>query len=498
MIGRTPLVVVTLPSRSVESARRDAATAAEAGADGAEIRLDRLPSGELARLSELFPPPIPLLATLRSRIEGGDGPDDVAARARILAAAAVLPFRWIDLEYDRDLELLGQLPPAVGAVLSTHLPAGAGPAELERRLRQGPPAGALRKIVLPASVGTLIGRVLPAVPPPGEIPLLIATTGPSGPLLRAWSKRLGMPLVFASLPQGPPGRRGPLPVEPGQIPVDRLRWFFDNEGEAPIFGIAGHPVAHSASPFLHSGWLRHEGRRGLYVPLDFASDEEFVEALPILAAHGFKGLNVTHPFKETAFAAASRVARGAEACGVANCLTFRGDEVEAENTDLAAILRRLEELRTAGTWNGRTVTVLGAGGAARATLAAARELGASRHLVARRPESTRTLAETFGAGIGSPDKISAGDLVVHATDVGRAGAEELQFPLASLVDASTHVVDWVYRPDDPVIRTTVESVGATYEDGWRLLVYQAAESFAVWWDDPPAEDEVTAAIEVGR
>jgi shikimate dehydrogenase len=496
MKGRLPLVIVTLPARSIPGLREEVRLAQDAGADGAEVRLDRLPPDELARLGELFPSPLPLIATLRSRIEGGEGPDDAASRIGPLQEAATKPFEWIDLEYDRDRELVGQFPVRGGAILSTHLTA-ADASDLERRMRQGTPPGSVRKIVLPASVGALLSRVLPAIPPPGEVPLTLLTTGGSGPLLRAWSKRLGLPLVFACLPQGPPRSRGPAPVESGQIPADRLRWFLDAETDAPIFGIAGHPVAHSASPYLHSRWMRHGGRRGLYVSLDFASDDEFVDSLPILSENGFRGLNVTHPFKETAFASASRVGRGAEACGVANCLTFRGGEVEAENTDLAAILRRLEELRAQGTWNGRTITVLGAGGAARATLAAAQLIGAHAYVVARRPESVRALIESFGAESGPPREPAAGDLVVHATDVGRAGAGALELSLDSVVRRSTHVVDWVYRPDDPVVRIGAERAGASYEDGWRLLVYQAAASFAVWWDEAPSAGEVTSAIEEG-
>ena len=496
MTRRPPLVIVTLPGRSVAELRGEIIEARNAGADGAEVRLDRLAPRELALLPELFPAPLPLLATLRSRVEGGEGPDDVASRIERLLPLGALPFEWIDLEYDRDRDLTGQLRPPGGTILSSHLAAADLP-DLDRRMRQPVPSGSVRKVVIPASIATLLDRVIPALPPLGETSLVVLTTGASGPLLRAWSGRLGNPLVFASLPQGGPREGSRSPVEPGQIPADRLRWFLDADEAAPVFGIAGHPVGHSASPYLHSRWMRHAGHRGLYVPLDFASDEEFVDSLPVLADRGFRGLNVTHPFKQAAFAAASRVGRGAEACGVANCLTFRGGEVEAENTDLAAMLRRLEELRNSGLWGGRSVTVLGAGGAARATLAAAKSLGAGLHLVARRPEAARALEESFGAGTGTPPAPRPGDLVVHATDAGRAGAGALDLPFASLVGPGVHVLDWVYRPDEPTIRSVAEAGGATYEDGWRLLVYQAASSFDVWWGAPPSDVEIAATVGEG-
>ncbi len=60
-----------------------------------------------------------------------------------------------------------------------------------------------------------------------------------------------------------------------------------------------------------------------------------------------------------------------------------------------------------------------------------------------------------------------------------------------------HLLDWVYTPDDPSIRQAAERSGATYEDGWRLLVYQAAASFALWWGNDPEPTSFEAAIAEG-
>ncbi len=324
---------------------------------------------------------------------------------------------------------------------------------------------------------------------------MLLTTGPSGALLRAWSKRFRFPLVYASLPDAS-GGTSPTPVEPSQIPADRLRHFFSGD-DAPLFAVTGHPVAHSLSPYLHSRWMRKRRVPGLYISLDIQSESEFVESLAPLAAGGFRGLNVTHPWKSAALESATRVGRGAEACGAANCLTFRDDEIEAENTDLVAILRRLDELRRVGEWDGGAMAVIGAGGAAAATLTAARELGVPASVSARAPERAAAIAKRFGATPLDSSGSRPVSLVVHATDVGRGGTGPLEAPLADLVDSSTHVLDWGYSPVDPTVRAITEAAGGRYEDGWRLLVYQAAASFGVWWGTEPAPEELAATIVEG-
>jgi shikimate dehydrogenase len=497
MTAVAPRIVVTLPARDCATAISEVARARAAGADLAEVRFDRWDASERSRPERLFPSALPLIATLRSRAEGGEGPDDPGERARFLAPLRAHPFAAVDLEAVRDLAEISHRP-GVGEpthIVSTHLAASATAGDVARALKFAP-AGAVRKVVVPATVAVALRELLPVLRVTDAGPRLLLTTGPSGALFRAWSYRLGFPLVFARLPPLA-DRNEPEVVEPSQVPVDDLRTFFDGGPTAPLFALLGHPVAHSQSPYLHGRWMRGSRRSGLYVALDVGSEAEFVEALPALASGGLKGVNITHPWKAVALATASRVDRAAEICGAANCLTLRGDEVEASNTDLAAILRRLKELRAEARWDGREILVVGAGGAAAATLAAARQLSVDAVVLARDAVAAGEIAGRFGARVAPDGKSRDFALVVHATPVGRAEAGGLEPAIGPRLRPGGLLLDWVYAADRLDLKEAAARAGCAYEDGWRLLVYQAAASFALWWGEDPPTSEVAAVLEEG-
>lgn len=488
MSGFRPKLVVSLPARTAAEASRQVEWARVAGGDLAEIRLDFWSATERQRVGRLFPSSLPLVGTLRSRAEGGSGPDASEERAPVLMNLATEPFAFVDLEVARDRQLEEPIR-TLGRhiVRSSHLPKGSRTDDVRARL-SGPPAPpGILKVVVPASLTTAIADLLPLLENlPDPRPVLL-TTGPPGALGRALARELRLPWVFCSLPE----TEASDPVEPSQIPVDRMARFYSVEG-APRFAVVGHPVAHSLSPRIQHAWMAQADRFGLYFPLDLSSPEEFRRALEYLPAHGFLGLNVTHPWKHLAYEAAATRSADAIASGVANCLSFGDGAISAENTDLDAIVRRLTELREAGHWDGRALTVLGGGGAARATLVAAQRIGSRATVLTRRPSAAEALAAEFDARPALAD--GPATLIVNATDFGRAGRGPFELPLRSLLSDRSYLLDWVYAPDDPQVEKMVRSAGARYEDGRRLLVYQAAASYRIWWGEPPSPESVESMV----
>jgi shikimate dehydrogenase/3-dehydroquinate dehydratase type I len=489
MTEAKPVLIVSLPARGLVAARREIEIARAAGADLAEIRLDRWPAAERARVRELFPSPLPLVGTLRSRAEGGEGPDEPEERARALRDATEAPFAYIDLEAARDLPGESLSLEDRRTVLSSHLSEGTPWSEVVRQIARPARGSGVRKVVVFATLAECVDGLLPHVAslrPPRPV---VLTTGPSGSLWRVWAVGLGIPWVFTALPES----EAVEPVEPAQIPIDQMVQYRATPG-APIFAVVGHPISHSKSPALHNGWMRADARPGIYVRLDIVSESEFRRALAVLPERGVRGINVTHPWKQVAYSTADERTDDARAAGTANCLSFTSGRSSAENTDLGAMRRRLDELVREGRWDGTELAVLGGGGAARATLAAARARGARATVFARDPRGTSELLADFGARDGGATSPARFGLVVHATDVGRVPGRSLEVPLRELLGPRSFVLDWVYDPPDRTIARTALASGASYEDGRRLLIYQAAESYRTWWGTPPAPIGVEAAL----
>src|SRR5690242_21653997 len=103
-------------------------------------------------------------------------------------------------------------------------------------------------------------------------------------------------------------------------------------GKAKLAGIIGWPVTHSLSPVLHGHWLAEYEIDGAMVPLA-AGREDFAAVIDGVRRAGFKGVNVTVPHKEAAFAIAHRADEAAKSAGAANLLIFQDGQIEARNTD---------------------------------------------------------------------------------------------------------------------------------------------------------------------
>lgn len=271
----------------------------------------------------------------------------------------------------------------------------------------------------------------------------------------------------------------------------------------PLAGVIGHPIAHSRSPALHGFWLKRYGIKGHYIPMDIAQTD-LKEALAFLPKLGFVGLNVTIPHKETVLALADVVTDRAALIGAANTLIFRKDgKIHADNTDGAGFVANLRQNFPA--WNPQSgpAAIFGAGGAARAVIAALIELGVPEIRIANR---TRPRAEALRADFGTrlqvydwvqaakmPDGAS---LVINATSLGMIGKPDFPIPLEAL-RRGTLVTDLVYTPLMTPFLIAAQDRGAHVVDGLGMLLHQAAPGFERWFNHRPEVDDATRAAVLG-
>ena len=262
----------------------------------------------------------------------------------------------------------------------------------------------------------------------------------------------------------------------------------------PLLGVCGWPVAHSRSPQMHEAALAACGLahwRYLRLPLP---PELFAETVRALPAAGFRGVNVTIPHKEAALALAGTASEAARAIGAANTLTFEPDgSIAADNTDAPGLLSALGRR-----WDpaGRTALVLGAGGAARATVYALREAGAADVAVWNRtPERARALAAALGAR--AVERPGSAEIIVNCTSVGLADpdASFKALPLqADSLATGSCVVDMVYRDGGTRLLEAARTRGADVIDGLEILVAQGAASFERWTGRTAPREAMRAAV----
>lgn len=267
----------------------------------------------------------------------------------------------------------------------------------------------------------------------------------------------------------------------------------------PLAGVLGHPIAHSRSPALHGHWLKRYGIKGHYIPMNVAP-EDLQEALNMLPRLGFVGVNVTIPHKEAALKLADVVTDRASLIGAANTLIFRKDgRIHADNTDGAGFIANLRQ--SAPNWQPAAgpAVVLGAGGAARAVVAALIEVGVPEvRLTNRTRPRADAIRADFGAKVTVSDWVQAGNLmegaatVVNTTSLGMVGKPELRVPLDAL-EPTALVTDLVYAPLKTQLLEQAEALGCTVVDGLGMLLHQAVPGFERWFGHRPEVDAETRA-----
>jgi len=249
-------------------------------------------------------------------------------------------------------------------------------------------------------------------------------------------------------------------------------------------GILGHPVAHSKSPAMHEAAGRALGIHVSYARFDVAP-ELVGDAVRGVRALSIDGVNVTVPHKHAVIPFLDSIDDNARLIGAVNTIRRDGTHLRGSNTDAPGLVRSLEEA-------GVPLTVLGAGGAARAAIVGlARAGAASVSIVARRIEASETLAAELSEGLACPITANREDslgsvlrettLLVQSTSAtleGSADAEDFaaRLPL-ELMPNGAAVVDLVYKPLETTVLAKARARGLHCVDGLGMLLHQGAIAF---------------------
>jgi len=266
--------------------------------------------------------------------------------------------------------------------------------------------------------------------------------------------------------------------------------------EPDRYAVVGNPIAHSKSPEIHAQFAAQTGQCLVYERL-LAPLDDFAGTVRFFAEAGGRGLNVTVPFKLQAHALATMLTPRAHAAAAVNTLYFTGGEIIGDNTDGAGLVRDI--VRNAGaSLAGKSVLLLGAGGAARGVMLPLLEQQPSRLVVANRTLSrAEELAAQFAAhgeiGVAAFAALDgAFDVVINAT-AASLHAELPPIP-AHVFGAQTLAYDMMYGTAPTVFMEFAGAQGARTRDGLGMLVEQAAASFLLWRGVMPDTAPVLAAL----
>jgi len=262
----------------------------------------------------------------------------------------------------------------------------------------------------------------------------------------------------------------------------------------PLAGVVGWPISQSRSPALHGYWLKRYGIAGYYVPLGIAP-QDFENGIRSLPRLGFRGVNITLPYKQTVLPLADKISDRAALIGAANTLIFRDDGgIYADNTDGYGFIENLRQ--NAPGWSARTgpCLVLGAGGAARGIVSALVTEGAPEIRIANRTrQRAEILKDQYGARITIVDWNRAADAmdgamtIINTTSLGMTGQPDLNISFRAAPGAAI-ATDIVYNPlITPFLREAAAS-GLTTVDGLGMLLHQAVPGFRQWFEHSPEVD----------
>ena len=258
-----------------------------------------------------------------------------------------------------------------------------------------------------------------------------------------------------------------------------------------LAGVMGWPVSHSRSPVIHNHWLRQYRLPGAYVllPVDPA---KLAVAIPGLAALGFAGCNVTVPHKVAVMPLVQRVDPVATRIGAVNTIVVEPDgSLSGLNTDGFGYIQSLLDAQPGWRADAGPVTVLGAGGAARAVIVSLAERGAREIRLANRTlQRAQDLAREFGSPVTAipweqrHDALADAAMLVNTTTQGMSGQPALDLSLDKL-PARALVSDIVYVPLETPLLAAARRRGNPTVNGLDMLLNQARPAFKAWFGVMP-------------
>jgi 3-dehydroquinate dehydratase/shikimate dehydrogenase len=459
-------VTVTAPTMAELRRKRDEVV----DADMVELRLDSVSDPDVA--GALSGRRLPAIVTCRPTWEGGQFRGSEDERRSLLREALAQGAEYVDVEWKANFtDIVAQDRGRV--VLSMHDFDGV-PHDLVEQARAMRSTGA--GIVKLAVKTTRLSDCLPLLDlgvQIGRDGAVLIGMGECGLATRVLAKRFGSRWTYAGNER-----------QVGQLTAGEmleLYRFPSLTKRTEVYGLVGSPLTHSASPSMHNAAFKSVGLDAVYLPFPAADADDFVT---FGRALGVRGASVTIPFKVALRDRVDEADAVARRIGAINTIREIEGRWIGGNTDAAAFLR---PLRDRVPLSGMRVAVLGAGGSARAVVAALGGTDARVSVHARDRARAEELAMTAAASVGPlPPEPGSWDLLVNCTPVGMFPDVDAT-PVEAAALLGRYVYDLIYNPTTTRLLREAAAAGCQTIGGLEMLLGQATEQFE-WWTGvkPPA------------
>jgi shikimate dehydrogenase len=259
--------------------------------------------------------------------------------------------------------------------------------------------------------------------------------------------------------------------------------------------VIGYPIAHSKSPIIHNYWMGQHHIDASYGFVEIKPEKFAADVKNLVDDKNIAGFNVTAPYKQEIMTFCDEIDASAQHIKAVNTVVkLENGKVMGANTDAYGFWQNILVNYPNFSITGDTVSVLGAGGAARAAVYALREQGAGKIIILNRTfETAQKLATEFSAEAAPWDdraqQIADCKLLVNTTSLGMLGKPALDMDLSALPQDAV-VNDIVYAPLQTELLQNAANRGNKTVQGIGMLLYQAQRAFSYWYGIVPEIDEI--------
>jgi shikimate dehydrogenase len=254
--------------------------------------------------------------------------------------------------------------------------------------------------------------------------------------------------------------------------------------------VIGWPISHSRSPLIHNYWIKKYNVDGLYEK-HAVQPGGLADFVGNFQSHGLSGCNVTVPHKETVVSMLANVDVEARRFGAVNTLYIKDGKLRGTSTDGEGFRAHLLKSHPSFEIKGSNITIIGAGGAAKAIIGILLDQGAREiSIINRTADRAKNLQEQFGEKIkhSSGNQVQAAlkkcNLFINTTSLGMKGQPPLVVDVQD-ISSKTIIADIVYAPLETDLLKQAKAQGNPTLGGLGMLLHQAVRGFELWFGIKP-------------